>query len=149
MAEHATVADCDAICELINYYAERGRMLHRSLESTVESIREFLVARRDGRVAGCVALPVSWKDLGELRSLAVRPGFEGRGVGRELVDAALDDARRLGLQRVFVLTYVTDFFERFGFRVVDKQALPTKVWRVCIHCDRADACDETAMILDL
>jgi len=149
MAQRARMEDAEAICELINYHAERERMLHRSLESTYESVRDFLVSRRDGQVVGCVALSVSWKDLAEIRSLAIAPDCRGQGLGRELVLGTIEDARKLGLERIFVLTYEVDFFTKFGFRKVEKDALPTKIWRDCIHCPRADACDEVAMILEL
>ena len=143
------MSDAEAICELVNYYAERELMLHRSLESIYDTVRDFLVSRRDGRVVGCLALAVSWKDLGEIRSLAVRPDRQKQGVGAELMHEAIEDAKRLGLSRVFTLTYEADFFAKFGFRVLDKEALPTKVWSDCIHCPKADACDEIAMLLEL
>jgi amino-acid N-acetyltransferase len=145
----ATTSDAQAICELINYYAERGRMLHRSLESVYESLRDFLVCCQDGQVVGCVGLSVSWKDLGEIRSLAVAADHQGKGAGRALVMQAAQDAKALGLKRVFALTYEMKFFAALGFVVVDKESLPTKVWRDCIHCPRADACDEIAVVLDL
>jgi amino-acid N-acetyltransferase len=124
-------------------------MLHRSLESIYDTLREFLVAVEDSRVVGCAAVTVYWADLAELKSLAVSPDMRGRGVGRELVRAAVEDARRLGLKRLFALTYEKEFFSRQGFAEIDRQTLPEKVWRVCISCPKVDACDETAMILHL
>ena len=141
--------DAEAIGALINYYAERGRMLHRSLESIYESLRDFLVFEREGQVVGCVALTISWKDLGEVRSLAVAPELQGLGAGKALMQHAVETGRAMGLKRLFALTYEPSFFQKCGFRVVDRDTLPTKVWRDCIHCPRADACDEIAMLLDL
>jgi len=141
--------DAEAITALVNYYAERELMLHRSLESVYESVRDFLVYSLNGKVVGCVALKLLWRDLGEIRSLAVAADQQGKGVGGALVKEAVAQARQLGLERVFALTYETGFFAKLGFRVVDKDTLPTKVWRDCIHCPKADACDETAMVLDL
>ena len=149
MVRSATVRDAEAICALVNHHAERGKMLHRSLESIYQALRDFLVYCNGPRVLGCLALPVMWKDLGEIRSLAVAEGHQGRGIGRALVDAAIADAKALGLKRLFALTYEEAFFGRFGFRTVDRQTLPTKVWSDCIYCPRAGACDEIAMVLDL
>jgi amino-acid N-acetyltransferase len=149
MIRPAKMSDADDICGLVNHYAERGRMLHRSLESVYESLRDFLVCRQDGRLEGCAAMSISWKDLGEIRSLAVAPLRRGKGIGRQLVAAAVQQGRELGLKRIFVLTYEPGFFVKCGFRTVDKAALPTKVWRDCIHCPSADACDEAAMLLEL
>lgn len=123
-------------------------MLHRSLESAYEALREFLVAEDDdGRVIGCVALDVFWADLAEIKSLAVMPDAQGRRVGSRLVRAAVEDAKRLGVRRIFALTYEKDFFARLGFKIIDRHDLPEKVWRECIACPKVDACDETALIL--
>lgn len=143
------MSDAEAICGLVNYWAERGRMLHKSLEGVYESLRDFVVCHRNGQVVGCAALSIYWKDLGELRSLAVAAEHAGRGVGQELVLRALEQAKTLGLARIFALTYEPNFFAKLGFRPVDKAALPSKVWRDCIRCPRADACDEVAMLLEL
>jgi amino-acid N-acetyltransferase len=140
------VGDAEAICELVNYYAERGRMLHRSLESAYDSLREFLVAEDDGEVVGCVAVDVFWADLAEIKSLAVRPGRQGRGVGAGLMAAAEEDARRLGVRRLFALTYESEFFASQGFEEINRETLPEKVWRECIACAKFHACDEIAMM---
>jgi len=142
----ARADDAEAICRLINHYAERGRMLHRSLESVYDSLREFHVAEEDGRVVGCAAVDIFWQDLAEIKSLAVAPESLRRGVGAALVRAALADARRLGIRKVFALTYEKDFFARQGFEEIERSRLPEKVWRECFACPKADCCDETAMM---
>ena len=149
MVEPATMSDAEAICGLVNYWAERGRMLHRSLESVYLDIRDFLVWRERGQALGCVAIAINWKDLAEIRSLAVAPEAQGRGIGVGLMRAALEQARALGLKRLFALTYEQSFFTRLGFKLVDKDTLPTKVWRDCLHCPRADNCEEAALVLEL
>ncbi len=149
MVRAAKISDAEAIRDLVNYYAERGRMLHRSLEGIYGSLRDFHVCRRNGLLAGCAALTISWGDLGEIRSLAVAPEKQKQGIGRKLVARAVAEAKALGLKRIFTLTYEPEFFARFGFSVIDKETLPTKVWRDCLHCPKADACDEVAMILEI
>lgn len=146
----ARISDAEAICALVNHYAERGRMLHRSLESVYDSLREFCVVQDDeGRVVGCAAVDIFWSDLAEIKSLAVAPDRAGRGLGTQLVSASIADARRLGVRKVFVLTYEQSFFRRHGFEVIDRESLPEKVWRECVACPKADACDETAMMITL
>ena len=71
--------------------------------------------------------------------------MHGQGLGRQLVEACIGDARLLGLQRVFCLTNQQNFFERLQFRLVDRARLPEKVWGECVRCDRFFACDEVAM----
>jgi amino-acid N-acetyltransferase len=146
----ALVSDAAAICDLVNYYAERGNMLHRSLESVYDSLREFHVAEsHSGEILGCVAVDIFWGDLAEIKSLAVSPQQTHHGVGSELVRAAIDDAKRLGIRKLFALTYKREFLERHGFEVIDRDTLPEKVWRECISCPKEDACDEIAMMLRL
>jgi amino-acid N-acetyltransferase len=149
MIRKARVGDVPAIHQLINHYARRQRMLAVSLSALYERVRDFFVAEEDGEILACGALNITWEDLGEIRSLAVGEAARGRGFGRAIVQACLEEARQLGLHRLFVLTYETEFFGRFGFAEVNKEALPHKVWNVCINCPHFPNCDETAMTLDL
>jgi amino-acid N-acetyltransferase len=84
-----------------------------------------------------------------VRSLAVAPGQERRGIGRTLVTAALEEAKAMGITRVFALTYKPDFFVRLGFAVVDKAELPQKIWGDCVKCVKFPQCDETAVSIML
>jgi amino-acid N-acetyltransferase len=145
----ATVADARAICSLINFYAEHDKMLFRSLADVYETLQTFLVAEADGRVVGCCALEVIWSDLAEIKSLAVASADRGKGIGRTLLAAAVEQADRLGVPRVFALTLEPRFFERAGFTVVEKAELPMKVWSDCARCPKQDHCDEIALIRQL
>ena len=102
-----------------------------------------------GRLVGCCALEVIWSDLAEVKSLAVGPEERGKGVGTALVTAAIEQARQLGVPRVFALTLEPKFFERAGFTVVKKEELPMKVWSDCARCPKQDECDEIAVIRDV
>ena len=124
-------------------------MLHRSLESVYDCLREFHVATGRGKLLGCVAVDVFWANLAEVKSLAVSPNARGRGIGGKLIEAAIVDAKSLGIKKLFALTYEKEFFLKQGFRVIDRQKLPDKVWRECIACPKAEACDEIAMVLPL
>lgn len=87
-----------------------------------ESLQEFRIAESaDGRVIGCGALHVMWEDLAEVRTLASASGERGRGVGGALLVDLLENARRLGVSRVFCLTFEVDFFTHHGFEVMDNQ----------------------------
>lgn len=145
----ATVHDVPAITGLIAAFAQQGKMLFRSHAELYEAIRDFQVAELDGKIVGVCALEIVWADLAEVRSLAVSPQVQGKGIGRMLVEAAAAEARRLQIARIFALTYEQAFFEKLGFFVVDKAALPLKVWSVCIKCPKRDGCDEIAMVRTL
>jgi amino-acid N-acetyltransferase len=143
----ARVGDVPAIYELIRVFADRKLMIRRSMGELYESIREFLVAGDDaGRVVGCVALHVFWEDLAELRCLAVAEDFQGQGLGRRLVDACWESARELEIPSVFALTYSVAFFERCGYRQIDKSELPHKIWNECVRCPLFPNCQEVALM---
>ena len=145
----ATTEDGIQIHALISKFANQELMLPRPLLSIYENIRDFYVAEVDGRLAGCSGLHFTWSDMAEVRSLAVHPDFGGRGVGRSLVEANIKEAREHGLVQVYAFTYVKDFFEKLGFRVVPHEDMPRKVWMDCVNCHKFNCCDEVAMVLDL
>src|SRR5205085_612755 len=110
MIRPATIHDVPRIQEIINGHAELGKMLFKSLAQLYESLRDFGVYESDGRVNGCVALTIIWADLAEVRSLAVDERCRGQGIGRELMRWTLSEGRRLGIRRLFALTYEQSFF---------------------------------------
>lgn len=123
-------------------------MLFRSPTELYESVRSFLVYEKDGRVVGCCALDILWKDMAEVRSLAVDPACHGDGIGSKLVQVEMEEARRVGVTKVLSLTYRQSFFERLGFSVVPRKALPHKVWTACVTCPKQDCCDEIPMLYE-
>jgi amino-acid N-acetyltransferase len=145
----ARVADATPILELVNRLAQEQIMLPRSPMSVLENIRDFVIAERGGVFLGCGALHVVWSDLAEVRSLAVHSGERGSGVGRRIVDRLVADALDLGIPSLFAFTYVPGFFGKLGFRVVQHESLPHKVFSDCMHCPKFMSCDEIAMIREL
>ena len=149
MIRTATVHDVPRISEIINSHAELGRMLFKSYAQLYESLRDFAVFEKDGKVLGCTALAIIWADLAEVRSLAVDEEARGQGIGRKLTEWCVDEARRLQIRRLMSLTYEQAFFEKLGFEVVNKDTLPLKVWSDCVRCPKRDGCDEIAMVRTL
>ena len=136
--------------ELIDGYAREDRMLSRSSEFLREHLLDFVIAEDASEgLLGCCALAVLTEDLAEIRSLAVRPGATGGGVGKALVAERVAQARHLGLRRVFALTLVPEFFERCGFTLTSLGHLPEKSTEECPICPKRFACDEHAMLLHL
>jgi amino-acid N-acetyltransferase len=143
----ARAGDVSGIYQQVRIFADQGLMIRRSLAELYESIREFFVAvDADNRIVGCVALHVFWKDLSEIRCLAVAEHVQGMGVGRALVDACWDSARELEVTSVFALTNATGFFERCGYRQIDKSELPQRIWSECVRCPSFPNCAEIALI---
>jgi len=145
----AKIPDVKAIYSLINFYAERDKMLFRSMADIYENLQAFIVVELNGNVVGCCALQIIWSDLAEVKSLAVDEANTEKGIGKMLVAAATEQARQLGLPRVFALTLNPDFFEKMGFQVIEKDTLPMKVWSDCARCPKQQNCDEIAVIKNL
>jgi len=149
MIRKARISDIKELHKLINFYAERGEMLPRSLNELYENIRDFLVFEEKGKILGCCALHVSWEDLAEMKSLAVKPGYTGKGIGRKLIEVCLKETEVLGIKKVFALTFTPEYFEKRGFRKIEKDELPHKIWSECINCPKFPNCEEIAMLKEI
>ena len=145
----AKIADVHDIQKLVNHFAERDEMLPRSLMTIYENIRDFFVVQDGDKIVGCCALHIAWEDLAEIKSLAVDETVHRAGFGSQLVNACLDEARQLGIAKIFALTYRPDFFIKLGFYGVEKSALPHKIWSDCINCPKFPDCGEEAVQLTL
>jgi len=144
----AQIKDARDIHRLISHFAKTGQVIPRPLSEIYEHIREFFVFVPEGKdlLAGACALHITWEDLAEIRSLVVSEEHQGEGVGAELVKACLEEARELGIPKVFVLTNAPAFFQKLGFELVEKTSLPHKVWADCVKCPKFPECDEEALI---
>jgi argininosuccinate lyase/amino-acid N-acetyltransferase len=145
----ARADDLDAICWLVDHWAEHGENLPRSREDIMKAILDFGVAVADGKVVGCAALWIYTPQLAEIRSLGVHPDHHGKGVGHGLVRYFLQLAGQLHIPKVFVLTRAPRFFEKAGFRQVSVNSLPEKVLKDCAGCPKREQCDETALVHDV
>jgi amino-acid N-acetyltransferase len=110
----ARMSDIKGMHRLLMSCAQKSQLLPRSLNSLYGHVRDFYVAEEiaTGTPVGCCAMTICWEDLAEVRSLALDEAHMGRGVGRAMVQTCLDEAAKLGLSRVFALTYVVDFFRK-------------------------------------
>jgi amino-acid N-acetyltransferase len=125
----ARTADIRAIRALVDANSRSGRLLDKPTVALFEAVQEFWVASGpDGVVVGCGGLHVMWEDLAEIRTVAVADGYQGRGIGNQIILALLDTARGLGVRRVFVLTFAVDFFRRHGFTEIEGQATTPEVY---------------------
>jgi len=145
----AAIGDVSAIHDLITHYADMGNLLPRPVNEIYRHLRDFFVVELNGIIVACGALEIFTENLGEVRSLVVDDNVKGKGMGRLLVARIIDETRALGLKRLMALTYVPEFFHRLGFKTVNKDMLPEKVWGICIKCYKYNNCDEIAVLLEL
>ena len=94
-------------------------LLHHDLVALFEKVQEFSVVEDSaGNVVAAGALHIMWEDLAEVRSIVVASNVRGQGVGHALVEALLQRASALGIERVFCLTFEVGFFESLGFKEI-------------------------------
>ena len=153
MIRNARMGDIKKIYEMLQYFADKDLLLGRSLSSLYDQLRDFSVyvekAEDDPdqeKLVGVCAMHICWDNLAEIRSLAVTEGYQGKGVGRQLVDKALSEADAYGITKVFTLTYQPGFFRKIGFNDIDKSELPHKVWSDCVQCSKFPDCNEEALV---
>ncbi len=108
--EKAKITDVPQIHKLVNHFAGKGEMLARPLSEIYENLRDFFVVRKGKRVIGCAALHIMWEDLAEVKSVAVAEDQQRIGVGKELIDVCLREARELWINTVFCFTYKPEVF---------------------------------------
>lgn len=144
----ARISDVVSIQRLVNFFADRGEMLHRPLSEIYENLRDYFVVEQDGQLIACCSLHIIWEDLVELKALAVAEEHQGKGIGSAVVGACIREARDLGLPILYALTARPEFFERLGFRRVEVSQLPRKVWGECFRCVKFPNCDEVAVVYE-
>ena len=142
----ANLLDTEEMMEIINHQAQQGLMLPRSRNMLYENIREFILAEDEGKIVGVGSLHIMWHDLAEIRALAIASPYQRQGIGKELVKQLLFEAKELKCLDVFVLTYQPEFFKRLGFAIVEKERMPSKVWKECINCIKFPNCDEIPLM---
>ncbi|HDZ54723.1 MAG TPA: N-acetyltransferase [Candidatus Nealsonbacteria bacterium] len=146
----ATFKDIPQIHKIVNSFAAQDLMLPRSLNQLYENIRDFWVCDKNEKVYGCCSLHIIWRDLAEIKSLAVVPSEQNKGIGTKLIETVLKEAESLKIEKIFTLTKLTKFFDRFDFKKVSRKSLPRKIWVECIDCHKfPNHCDEVILVCEL
>ncbi len=145
----ANIDDVEKIQELVNSFAQAGKMLPRSLNDIYENVRDFWVIKDNDILVGCCALHIVWDNISEIKSLAVKEKYQKKELGAKMVKRCIKEARHLKISRVFALTYVPKFFEKLKFKQGKKEQMPHKIWSECINCPHFPDCDEILVIREL
>jgi amino-acid N-acetyltransferase len=148
---------------LINPFAASNLMLPRGPQYLYENIHDFVVAVENdlstdidqqhttvpNRILGCCSLHVLWRDIAEIRALAIDPDFQHKGIGMALVEYLKQESYELKIKSLYTFTMTTDFFNSMGFKLMDKEDLPPKLWGECSRCPKYFQCDEVGMVYHL
>lgn len=144
-----TVEDVDAIDQLIRSYSAATRetrlLLPRSQASILSDLQNFITLKSGDEIVGCVSLKIWSKDRAEVRSLAVKSGHQGLGLGQQLLGELSLRAKALKIKTLFALTLEPSFFKKSGFHVVPKLRFPEKIDGDCLNCVFQSSCQEIAV----
>ncbi len=144
------LTDVKQIKAIIDEFAKKQDILPRSSEDIAERIREFCVIKDDRQIVAISSLRIYFPYLAEVRTIAVKENYQGKGLAKQLIEYELSEAKQLNIERVFALTFQIDFFRKVGFRVIDKKQLPKKkIWEDCVKCPFFPDCKEEAVIIDI
>lgn len=145
-----TVLDIGKMQELVSQDVKNGIILERSANEMATTIRSYTVAKIDDEIVGFAALHIHTVTLAEIRSLIVKDGIRGNGIGKKIIASLIQEAKDYNLKQILVLTYKKHLFESFGFIEIQKESIPeTKIWLDCIKCKHFPVCDEISLILDI
>jgi len=161
--QKAQIRDVEEILELINGFASSNLMLPRGPQYLYENIRDFVIAIDEdipvytltdtkevlNLMVACGSLHVLWEDIAEVRALAIHPDYQHLGLGSRIVEFMEEEARKIGIHRLFTFTMTEEFFKALGFNKINRKDLPPKVWGECSRCPKYFQCDEVGMVLDL
>ncbi|MBW2370459.1 MAG: N-acetyltransferase [Deltaproteobacteria bacterium] len=150
----ARVSDLKGIMRLVNGFAASNLMLARGPQYIYENIRDFVVAEDENtgespQMIACASLHVLWDDMAEIRATAIHPDYQGKGLGRRLVEYMKIEGKELGIKTLFTWTLAEKFFAELGFKRKGKEELPSKVWGECNRCPKYFNCDEIGMVMEL
>jgi len=145
----AKIKDVKSIYRILLYFGRKNMLLPRPLMELYENIQNFWVAEKNNKVIGCCSMHVVSENLAEIRSLAVLPRYQNRGIGKRLIYEVAREMKNIGLKETFVLTFNEKYFKKIGFKRISREKLPHKIWRDCINCPMFPECDEKPLIVKI
>ena len=129
----AKTGDVKKIRKIVDGYTDERRLLFKATVTLFEAVQEFVVAELDGEVVGCGALHVLWEDLAEVRTVAVIEEMHGKGIGNQIMVKILENAKEIGVKKVFCLTFETKFFGSHGFKEIEGTPVSPEVYQEMIR----------------
>ncbi|GHF86997.1 argininosuccinate lyase [Thalassotalea marina] len=141
----AKMSDVDGIDRLVNFWADKGEILPRSRDNIIHDIQSFVVAEIDGQLVGTACLYIYQTGLAEIRSVVVEQSVHGEGQGKALVQYLLEFAHQMELEHIIVLTYIPKYFDKLGFKVIDKSSLADNIIEDSEPSPHKNPDDEVAM----
>ncbi len=116
------------------------------LDGAREHLSTFAIAEAGREVVGCAGVEIHG-DVALLRSVAVAPGLQRQGIGRQMVSLVLAEARRRNIRALYLLTTTAqEYFAGHGFSRVDRAQAPAALQR---SAELRGACPDSAEFMVL
>ena len=143
----AKLSDIPAMQAMVIKEVQDGVILKRENDEVATNIRSYILAFKDEELVGYGALHIHSTTLSEIRSLIVKEGVRGLGVGKKIVQYCMQEAKELEVKEILVLTYIAEFFKKLGFKEIEKESIPEhKIWLDCVKCIHFPVCNEISLI---
>ncbi|MGE0789490.1 MAG: amino-acid N-acetyltransferase [Sandaracinaceae bacterium] len=122
----AKLSDVGPLAALLRPLEDEGILIRRGRARLEVELDRFVVLERDGMIIGCTALePMIEDKIGELYCVAMLESYRETGRGAALLEFMEERARKLGLERVFLLTTRSaHFFQERGYKPSSVRQLP-------------------------
>jgi amino-acid N-acetyltransferase len=144
------VSDIASMQSLIQEDVKNGVILSRSNDEIANQIRSYTIIKNKDEIIGFASLYIYDEELSEIRSLFIKDDFRNQKLGSKLVKTLLEEAEKLQIKKVLVLTYRKDFFTKLNFLEIQKESIPKqKVWADCIKCKSFPICNEVSLIKNI
>jgi len=146
VVREATAADAPEIHALIEANLHTGHLLPRTLADVTARASRFTVVAGQSGVLACGELAPLNATVAEVRSLVVREGTRGMGLGHTIVEELRRRARVARYRSLCAFTHDPRFFVRMGFSIVPHTWLPEKVAADCWSCQHFQKCGQYAVV---
>jgi|SRR3989344_4545012 len=110
-------SDWDSIRFIISLYP---KVL---MQTYLPKWNKFFVAENNKRIVGCCALDIYSKRIAEIRSLAVLPNYQRKGIGTQLIELCIKKAKKKGIVEIITITGKENLFNKFGFRTFNEEKI--------------------------
>jgi amino-acid N-acetyltransferase len=128
VVEPAGKDDAMIISSVLGLNRHDPGLFQESATAVARTLGDFFVARNEaGEIVGCAALHRDSSELAEVYAVAVPPQCQGRGIGRQLMEACQQHAESSGTHYLWLATAKPDYFSRFGFHRISRWELPASV----------------------
>ena len=111
---------------------------------TTNELRNFILARKGGRIVGAVGLEITGNS-GVVRSLCVMKNHRSQGIGKKLAVYIEKYAKSRGIEALYLLTLTAkDFFSKMGYSQINRNSVPKGIKKIP---EFKNLCPDTAVCM--